>query len=37
VDETYYRQNIGPVNRRLALAGLRLAALLNQTLGRTPQ
>lgn len=33
VDEAYYRQNIGIVNRRLALAGLRLAALLNQTLG----
>lgn len=34
VDEAYYRQNIGIVNRRLALAGLRLAALLNQTLGQ---
>jgi hypothetical protein len=33
VDEVYYRQNIGILNRRLALAGLRLAALLNQTLG----
>ncbi|HKW74936.1 MAG TPA: S1/P1 nuclease [Terriglobales bacterium] len=35
VDEAYYRRNIGTVNRRLALAGLRLAALLNQTLGQT--
>jgi hypothetical protein len=34
VDEAYYRQNIGIVNRRLALAGLRLAALLNHALGQ---
>ena len=37
VDDAYYRQNIGIVNRRLALAGLRLAALLNQTLGQPPR
>jgi hypothetical protein len=37
IDEAYYRRNIDIVNRRLALAGLRLAALLNQTLGRPPQ
>lgn len=35
VDEAYYRQNIGTVDRRLALAGLRLAELLNQTLGKS--
>lgn len=34
VDEAYYRRNIGTVNRQLALAGLRLAELLNQTLGQ---
>jgi hypothetical protein len=34
VDELYYRQNIGIVNRRLAFAALRLAQLLNQTLGQ---
>ena len=34
VDEAYYRQNIATVNRRLALAGLRLAQLLNQALGQ---
>jgi hypothetical protein len=33
VDETYYRKNIEIVDRQLALAGLRLAALLNSTLG----
>lgn len=34
VDETYYRKNIGVLDERLALAGLRLAALLNQALGK---
>jgi hypothetical protein len=33
VDEAYYKANIGIVDQRLALAGLRLAALLNRTLG----
>ena len=32
VDERYYRQNIGILDKRLALAGLRLAKLLNQAL-----
>lgn len=30
VDETYYKANIGMLDERLALAGLRLAALLNE-------
>lgn len=34
VDETYYRNHIGIVDMQLARAGLRLAAILNQTLGR---
>lgn len=34
VDEAYYRANITVVDQRLALAGLRLAALLNDALGR---
>jgi hypothetical protein len=33
VDEHYYRQNVGIVDERLALAGLRLAKLLNRALG----
>jgi hypothetical protein len=33
VDAAYYKANIGIVDERLALAGLRLAAMLNQTLG----
>ena len=33
VEETYYRRNIEIVDERLALAGLRLARMLNQTLG----
>ena len=36
VDDAYYRGNIQLVNERLALAGLRLASLLNETLGRIP-
>jgi hypothetical protein len=32
VDERYHRQNIGILDERLALAGLRLARLLNQAL-----
>jgi S1/P1 Nuclease len=34
VDEQYYRNNIGVVDERLALAGVRLAAMLNQALGK---
>lgn len=34
VDEAYYRKNIGVVDMQLARAGLRLATMLNQTLGR---
>jgi len=34
VDEGYFRNNIGSLDERLALAGLRLAALLNQALGK---
>jgi nuclease S1 len=33
-DEAYYQRNIGIVDERLALAGLRLASLLNEALGR---
>lgn len=33
VEERYYRQQIKIVDERLALAGLRLAALLNEVLG----
>lgn len=36
IDEAYYRANIRLVDERLALAGLRLAALLNETLGKIP-
>jgi hypothetical protein len=36
VDEAYYQANIELVNEKLALAGLRLATLLNDTLGKTP-
>ena len=34
VDEQYYRQQIKVVDKRLAFAGLRLAALLNEVFGR---
>ncbi len=34
VDEAYFQNHIGNLNERLALAGLRLAALLNQALGK---
>ena len=34
VDEQYYSQQIKVVDERLALAGLRLAALLNEALGQ---
>jgi hypothetical protein len=34
VDETYYENDIGIVDRRLALAGIRLARMINQALGR---
>ena len=38
VDEQYYRQQIKVVDERLALAGLRLAALLNEVFGHvSPQ
>ncbi|HYL94003.1 MAG TPA: S1/P1 nuclease, partial [Alphaproteobacteria bacterium] len=33
IDEAYYRANIGVVDERLALAGIRLAAMLNEALG----
>jgi len=33
VDEQYYRRQIKVADERLALAGLRLAALLNEVLG----
>ena len=36
VDQAYYDANIHLVNERLALAGVRLAALLNRTLGSIP-
>ena len=36
VDEAYYQSNIELVNEKLALAGLRLAAVLNATLGKAP-
>jgi S1/P1 Nuclease len=36
IDETYYQANIWLVDERLALAGVRLAALLNDTLGNIP-
>ncbi len=35
VDEDYYRQEIKFVDERLALVGLRLAALLNEVLGHS--
>ena len=35
-DEAYYRANIILLDQQLALAGVRLAALLNETLGRIP-
>ncbi len=34
VDQAYYQANISVVDERLALAGLRLAAMLNDALGR---
>jgi hypothetical protein len=37
VDEAYYQKNIYVVDERLALAGLRLAALLNNVLGGLAQ
>jgi hypothetical protein len=36
IDEQYFQSNITLVNQKLALAGLRLAAVLNDTLGKTP-
>lgn len=36
VDQAYYKLNIHLLDERLALAGLRLAALLNRTLGSIP-
>ncbi len=36
IDEAYYQAHIRLVDERLALAGLRLAGLLNETLGRIP-
>lgn len=34
IDQTYFEKDIGIVNRRLALAGIRLAHMINQALGR---
>ena len=34
VDETYFENDIGIANRRLALAGIRLAQMINEALGR---
>jgi nuclease S1 len=36
VDEAYYRAQIAPSDRRLALGGVRLAALVNQSLTTAP-
>jgi hypothetical protein len=36
IDQSYWQANIGLVDERLALAGLRLATLLNETLGKIP-
>jgi hypothetical protein len=36
IDDAYYQANIALVDERLALAGVRLAALLNGTLGKIP-
>jgi hypothetical protein len=36
VDEAYYQANIAVINERLALAGLRLAKVLNESLGKGP-
>jgi len=36
IDEGYYQANIELVNKKLALGGLRLAEVLNQTLGKIP-
>lgn len=36
IDDAYFQANIELVNQKLALAGLRLAALLNGTLGKAP-
>ena len=36
VDEAYYQANIDLVNEKLALAGVRLAKLLNDSLGKSP-
>lgn len=34
LDESYYQANLGLIDERLAMAGLRLAAVLNDTLGK---
>ena len=36
IDDAYFQANIELVNRKLALAGIRLATLLNNTLGKAP-
>ena len=36
IEEPYYQANINLVNQKLALAGLRLADMLNETLGKIP-
>jgi S1/P1 Nuclease len=38
LDEQYYQREINVVDRQMALAGLRLAKLLNETIGKmTPR
>ena len=38
LDDSYFNDNIKHVDQQMALAGLRLAALLNSTLGKmTPR
>ena len=36
IDDAYYQAHIDLVNQKLALAGLRLAKLLNDALGKAP-
>jgi hypothetical protein len=36
IDETYYRRHVADVDERLAMGGLRLAAMLNEALDAAP-
>jgi hypothetical protein len=36
IDEAYYRSQISVIDERLALGGLRLAAVLNRSFGESP-